>query len=89
MSLCDVFSRFVWLRPLQGKSSSEVAKELEAIYKEHGPPGVLQHDQGTEFKGHVKKLMEKLSVKVIQISPYHPQSQGKIESLHRQLKRRK
>lgn len=41
----DVFSRYTWLKPLKGKDSSEIAKHLD-IYTEHGPPQVLQHDQG-------------------------------------------
>lgn len=41
----DVFSRYVWLKPLKGKSSHEIARHLEDIYMEHGPPKVLQHDQ--------------------------------------------
>ena len=34
LTVIDIFSRFVWLRPLKSKSSKEVAKELESIYVE-------------------------------------------------------
>ena len=78
LTVQDVFSRYVWLKPLKGKSSHEIARHLQDIYMEHGPPKVLQHDQECEFKGAVKSLMESMKVKVIQSSPYHPQSQGKI-----------
>ena len=53
LSLLDVFSRHVWLKPLQRKSSAIIAKELLSIYLEHGSPKVLQHDRGTEFGGAV------------------------------------
>lgn len=85
--LQDVFSRYVWLKPLKGKSR-EIAQHLADIYMEHGPPKVLQHDQGCEFKGAVKRLMESMKVKVIQSSPYHPQSQGKVERMHRALRKK-
>ena len=58
MSVIDIFSRFVFLRPLQTKESSEVAENLLDIYNEHGPPEILQSDKGTEFKGVVKAICE-------------------------------
>ena len=88
LTVLDVCSRYVWLRPLRSKESKEVAKHLAEIYTEHGPAKILQHDQGKEFKGAVKKLMESYHVKVIQSSPYHPQSQGKVERTHRVLRRK-
>ena len=85
LSVMDVFSRFIWLKPLTSKTSKAVAAELKTIYMENGPPIVLQSDQGSEFKGAVKGLCRKLKVKMVHSSPYHPQSQGKIASSHRAL----
>ena len=45
LTVIDVFSRFVWLRPLTNKFSKDVAKELERIYMEHGAPRIVQSDQ--------------------------------------------
>lgn len=73
----DVFSRFIWLRPLSSKTSKAVAADLKALYMENSPPIVLQSDQGPEFKGAVKGLCRKLKVKMVHSRPYHPQSQGK------------
>ncbi len=74
LTILDVYSRYIWLRPLKSKKSKEAAKHLVEIYTEHVPPKILQHDQGKEFKGVVQTLMESYQVKVIQSSPYHPQS---------------
>lgn len=38
LSVMDVFSRFVWLRPVSVKSSKNIADELRILYLEHGPP---------------------------------------------------
>lgn len=42
----DVFSPFFWLSRLKGKSSLLVSKELKNLYYKHGPPLVVQFDQG-------------------------------------------
>ena len=56
LSVMDVFSRFIWLRPLPIENSRAVAAELKAIYIENGPLLALQSDQGSEFKGALKGL---------------------------------
>ena len=68
MSVINIFSRFFFLRPLQTKETSEVAEHLLDIYIEHGPPEILQSDQGPEFKGVVKTVCETLNVRIIKSS---------------------
>ena len=82
LSIIDVFSRYHWLLPLQTKKSSHVARELLHIYREHGTPRVIQHDQGRQFEGAVAALCKELTIKVVKGRPYHPQSQGKVERAH-------
>jgi len=77
---------FFFLRPLQTKETSEVAEHLLDIYIEHGPPEILQSDQGPEFKGVVKTVCETLNVRIIKSSAYSPQTQGKDERSHRTWK---
>jgi len=88
LTVQDVFSRYLWLRPLSGKKSSLVASALEELYMDVGPPKVLQSDNGGEFKKCVEKLCKKMEVKIIRGSPYHPQSQGKVERSHRALRKK-
>lgn len=40
----DVFSHFLWLRPLESKSSQVIAIELECIYIEYGSLEMIQCD---------------------------------------------
>ena len=48
----------------------------------------LQCDNGGEFKKAVEHLCRKLEVKIIRSSPYHPQSQGKVERSHLTLRKK-
>ena len=64
MSIIDIFSRFLFFRPLQSKESAEVAENLRNIDNEHGPPEILHSDEGTEFKGVVKTLCDALNVRI-------------------------
>ena len=86
LSVIGVFSRFVWLRALTTKCSKDISKELQTIYMKHGPPIVIQSDQGSEFKGAMKKFCRRLGIKIICSRPYHPQSQRKVERSHRSLR---
>ena len=72
-----VFSRFMWLRAA-----------LADLYKDVGPPKVLQADNGRELKKAVQKFCEKLAVKKVRSSPYHPQSQRKVERSPRALRKK-
>ena len=83
-----MFSRYVWLRPLSGKKSADIAEHMIRLYEEVGCPRILQHDRGQEFAGAADKLMRKLEVRVIRSSAYHPQSQGKIERMHQEPKKK-
>ena len=36
---------------LDGKSSKPIATALPELYTQHGPPKVIQHEQGSELEG--------------------------------------
>ena len=46
LSDLDVFTRYHWLFPLEGKKSSSIAAALSNVNKEQKPPHVIQQDQG-------------------------------------------
>ena len=57
----DVFSKFVWLRPLKNKTGTSVAEAFQDIFDTSGrSPGRLVSDKGQEFNAKVvQKLMQK------------------------------
>lgn len=84
----DIFSRFVWLRAIPSKSADVITKHLTLIFAKFGVPKIIQHDRGREFDGHVKRLLRDFDIKDIKSRPYHPQSQGKVERMHKTLKQK-
>jgi transposase InsO family protein len=46
----DVFSKYLWLRPLKDKKWATVAKPLEDIILEGSTPRRFRTDRGQEFK---------------------------------------
>ena len=82
----DFFSRFLWLRPLESKSSQVIAIELKCNHMEYGSPEIIQCDQGGEFKNALKLLCDRMNIKLIYSRPRHNQSQFKVERYHRALR---
>lgn len=87
LSVMDCFSKYCWLVPLCSKTAVEVAKALCSIFIQFGCPNIIQSDNGKEFVANViHTLCTNLGIKKIQGSPYHPQSQGQVESLNKKVK---
>ena len=86
LCVLDVFSRYVWLRPLQNKKAGTVLVRFREILEEFGYPLVVQHDCGTEFRSCVAEWLKRKHVIVKTSRPYHPQSQGKVERMNQILK---
>ena len=84
--MIDFFSRFLWLRPLESKSSQVIAIELKCNHMEYGSPEIIQCDQGGEFKNALKLLCDRMNIKLIYSRPRHNQSQFKVERYYRALR---
>ena len=88
LTVKSCFSKFCWLFPLKTKSAEEVFSLLKALFTKEGPPTIIQSDNGGEFIREVmQKLCQEFEVHIIHRRPNHPQSQGQIENLSRQVKR--
>ena len=80
---------FTWCVPLKTKTAEEVVKAYnDHIYCNFGGSIKILTDNGTEFKNKLfKEVISKLGMEFsIHSPPYRPQSNGKIEGLHRFLK---
>ena len=85
----NVASRYKVARARKTNKSSEVGFALEAIYKKGGVfkyPKVFQCDNGSEFKGEVKKLLEKHNVEIRRATAeYNHRHTAFVETFNREL----
>jgi IS30 family transposase len=74
------YFRYLWLRPVPDKKATTIANTLYEMYLAEIPdvPEILQCDNGGEFQGATKILMQKLGVKIVHGRPYAPHVQGKV-----------
>jgi hypothetical protein len=58
----DIFSKVAWAIPLRNKTAAQCALALQRVLKD-GVPKSLQADDGKEFRGEFKKLLDKQGIK--------------------------
>ncbi|XP_050056210.1 KRAB-A domain-containing protein 2-like [Aphis gossypii] len=81
MNYQDHATKYLYLRPLTSKRTTEIAHEFLKNFLEQGAPQILQFDNGREFTA---KIIEELAelwpeCKIVHGRPRHPQSQGSVE----------
>ena len=76
----DHLAKFIVLRPLRHKSAQEVVYFLMEIFCLLGAPHILQSDNGRDGKRQMARL------KIIHGKPKHPQLQGSVERVNREIK---
>lgn len=60
LTVIDIFSKYVWLRPLKTKTSREVKEAFDSI---HRKPKLLRTDKGKEFTSHdVERFFKKKGI---------------------------
>ena len=85
----DYVSKWVEAVATQKADAKTVIKFLKKnIFCRFGTPRVLISDEGTHFyNAQLKKVLEHYSVRHKVTTPYHPQANGQVEVLNRELKR--
>ena len=58
----DIFSKYIFVRPLNNKTVSEVVKAFKSIFAEGRRPKLARSDKGSEFKGQLLKLFKDLGI---------------------------
>lgn len=86
LTVIDVFSKYLWARPLANKEGLSVKTALSDIFQQRRPL-ILQSDNGTEFKNSdVKQLLDLYHIQQVFSKSYAPTTQGLVERMNQTLK---
>ena len=88
LTVIDMFTLWLWLCPISGKSAETVAWALlQACYMDiAGFPVILRSDRGGEFTNELLRELNRLvGTTSVFGSSYHPRAQSLIEGSHKRL----
>ena len=89
-TIIDRFTRWPKAIPLPNAQASTCATSLYHWIARFGVPVDITSDRGSQFTSSLwTQLNRLLGVDTIMTNAYHPQANGMVERLHRQLKARK
>ena len=88
LTAVDRFSRWPMAVPLADINADTVADAFaHGWVSAFGVPASITTDRGSQFSSAVwRQLMDTWGIKMHQTTPYHPESNGLVERMHRRLK---
>jgi transposase InsO family protein len=98
LTIVDYYSKKVWAVPLRhGYTALNNFKALMSVCeKEQTYPHIIQVDNGATFKGLFKssidlhnKMKPNQKIKLVYTTPYNPTSNGMVERLNREIRKKK
>ena len=85
--LVDVFTGFVFLKPIRDKEAATIARAVWEISCVIGVPKILQSDNGSEFNNRIVNALCRLTgINRRFIAPYNPRADGKVERTIKTIK---
>lgn len=87
LSILDHFSRYLEMVAIPDQTSETVAAALVRRWiLKYGVPDVILSDQGTNFMSELfSQVCKLLRIKRLRTSPSHPETNGRIERVHRSI----
>ena len=84
--IADHFRIWFFSYLLKNKSTETILSKIKSFIGINGKCSLFQTDNGKEFKNEPLKIyFENNDIKFINSSPYHPQSNGCCEALHKEI----
>ena len=82
----DLFSKFLWLRPIKKKEAAITAEAMHSIFMQGFIPKKVTHDNGTEWRGQFNEQLVMYGISYGGSLGYKPSTQGAVERLNGTLK---
>ena len=86
LHLKDHFSKFSMIYALTNKRASEIIYYISLFTRPLGIPGILQCDNGREFKGALLLFLKKHNIRLFNGRPRTPRTQGLVEQANAVVK---
>ena len=88
ITVLDHCTGWVECHPIPSKTQEQIFRFIANDYiPRHGAPRVVLTDQGLEFRGQdLKQYFIRLGITHKRSTPFHPQTNGRLERSHRTLK---
>ena len=88
IDIVDHFSKWYYGYLLKTKSAEEVLLKIDTFIQSFGEPKIFQCDNGTEFSNRLlKNYCIDNNINLVFSSPYHPQTNGACESVHKEIRK--
>ena len=87
LDIIDHFSKWLGSFLLRNKTADLVLSKIKSFIRNNGQCQIFQTDNGKEFNNIVlKTYLENNNIKYLRSAPYHPQSNGCCEAVHKEIK---
>ena len=87
LDIIDHYSKWLNSYLLKNKTSELVVSKIKSFIRSNGKCEIFQTDNGKEFNNIIlKTFLENNNIKYLRSSPYHPQSNGCCEAVHKEVK---
>jgi IS30 family transposase len=85
LNIIDLFSRYAWSFPLKTKRPSEIKPYIEQVINEIPKDHTIYFtfDNGNEFKGEVKQLLDSKNIKIFLNDPHSLNAKNKLALIER------
>ena len=89
LTMCDRLSRYLEMVPLKDMTAPMVTQAfINNWLARYGLPEALISDQGSQFESYIfHNLLSKLRIAKKRTTAYRPQTNGRLERMHREIKR--
>ena len=88
LDIIDHFSKWMCSYLLKNKTSELVLAKIKSYLRANGNCEIFQTDNGKEFNNqNLKIFLENNGIKYLRSAPYHPQSNGCCEAVHKEIKK--
>ena len=87
LDIIDHFSKWLGSYLLKNKTAELVVSKIRAFFRDNGVCEIFQTDNGKEFNNTIlKTFLDNNNVNYLRSAPYHPQTNGCCEAVHKEIK---